>query len=54
MGLRNRASKGDAQAAKLFFALVYDWSERTEQKITGDIKLEYTPANYIKDKDEDD
>lgn len=54
MGLRNRASKGDAQAAKLFFALVYDWSERTEQKITGDIKLEYTPANYVKDNDEDD
>jgi hypothetical protein len=52
MGLRYKASKGDAQAAKLFFMLVYDWQEKTEHKLTGDIKLEYTPAKY--DKDEDD
>jgi hypothetical protein len=52
MGLRNRASKGDAQAAKLFFMLVFDYSEKTEQKITGDIKLEYTPAKYTKDEDD--
>lgn len=37
MGLRNRASKGDAQAAKLFFALVYDWVEKHEVK--GDLKV---------------
>jgi hypothetical protein len=52
LGLRNRASKGDAQAAKLFFMLVFDYSEKTEQKITGDIKLEYTPAKYTKDEDD--
>jgi hypothetical protein len=52
MGLRYKASKGDAQAAKLFFMLVYDWNEKTEHKHTGDIKLEYTPAKYNKDEDD--
>jgi len=37
LGLRNRASKGDAQAAKLFFALVYDWNEK--QEIKGELKV---------------
>ncbi|MBE9594204.1 MAG: hypothetical protein IMF19_12100 [Proteobacteria bacterium] len=37
LGLRNRASKGDAQAAKLFFALVFDWNEK--QEIKGELKL---------------
>ena len=37
MGLRNRAAKGDAQAAKLFFALVYDWNEK--QEVTGELKI---------------
>jgi hypothetical protein len=37
LGLRNRASKGDAQAAKLFFALVFDWNEK--QEIKGELKV---------------
>lgn len=37
MGLRYKASKGDAQAAKLFFMLVYDWNEK--QEIKGELKL---------------
>jgi transcription initiation factor TFIIIB Brf1 subunit/transcription initiation factor TFIIB len=52
MGLRGKAMKGDAQAAKLFFMLVYDWQEKTELKHTGDIKLEYTPAKYKDDEDD--
>jgi predicted transcriptional regulator len=51
-GLCEKAKTGDAQAAKLLFALLFDWTEKTEQKITGDIKLEYTPANYTKDEDD--
>ena len=38
LGLRDRAYKGDAQAAKLFFMLVYDWTEKTEKKIEGTIE----------------
>jgi len=38
MGLRYKASKGDAQAAKLFFMLVYDWSEKTEHTVDGTIE----------------
>ena len=52
MGLRGKAMKGDAQAAKLYFMLVYDWSEKTEHMLTGDIKLEYTPAKYKEDEDD--
>lgn len=37
MGLSARASKGDAQAAKLFFALVYDWTEK--QEVKGELKM---------------
>lgn len=40
MGLRFKASKGDAQAAKLFFALVYDWNEK--QEIKGEINVKAT------------
>lgn len=40
MGLRQKASKGDAQAAKLFFMLVYDWNEKHE--IIGDVKTTLT------------
>ena len=54
MGLRFKASKGDAQAAKLFFMLVYDWSEKTDIKLPDTIKLEYVPAKYSEPKDEDD
>ena len=38
MGLRYKASKGDAQAAKLFFMLVYDWTEKQEHKVEGTIE----------------
>ena len=37
MGLRVKAMKGDAAAAKLYFMLVYDWSEK--QEIKGELKL---------------
>ena len=54
MGLRNRASKGDAQAAKLFFALVYDWAEKSEHKVEGTIetiiKVHYEDKNEDKNK----
>ena len=50
MGLRYKASKGDAQAAKLFFMLVYDWSEKTEHKVEGTIE---TVIKVVYD-DEDD
>ena len=39
MGLRNKAVKGDAQAAKLFFMLVHDWSEKHEHKVDGDVTI---------------
>ena len=35
MGLRAKAVKGDAQAAKLFFMLVYDWNEKKEVALSG-------------------
>lgn len=38
-GLSNRAMKGDAQAAKLFFMLVHDWSEKHEHKVDGDVTI---------------
>ena len=37
MGLMKKAAKGDAQAAKLFFALVYDYNEK--QEIKGNIQV---------------
>lgn len=38
LGLRNRAVKGDAQAAKLFLALVWGWNEKQEHTIEGTIE----------------
>ena len=38
-GLMKKASEGDTQAAKLFFMLIYDWSEKTEQKIDTELKI---------------
>jgi hypothetical protein len=38
MGLRGKAMKGDAQAAKLYFMLVYDWNEKEEHTIKGSIE----------------
>jgi predicted transcriptional regulator len=56
MGLRNRASKGDAQAAKLFFALVYDWNEKIEHDVEGTIetiiKVHYEDEDEDRDKNE--
>ena len=37
LGLRNRAIKGDAQAAKLFFALVFDYNEKHD--VEGELKI---------------
>ena len=54
MGLAKKAMNGDAQAAKLFFMLVYEWSEKTDIKLPDSIKLEYVPAKYTETKDEDD
>ena len=38
-GLMKKASGGDTQAAKLFFMLIYDWNEKTEQKIDTELKI---------------
>jgi hypothetical protein len=51
LGLRNRAAKGDAQAAKLFFALVYDYSEKIEHDVEGTI--ETIIKVHYEDEDED-
>jgi len=51
MGLMTRASKGDAQAAKLFFALVFDYKEKSEHEITTPVEL--TIKVRYEDKDED-
>lgn len=45
MGLRYKASKGDAQAAKLFFMLVYDWNEKQELKGELKVKAELKVVN---------
>lgn len=47
MGLANKARKGDAQAAKLFFMLVYDWNEKHEIKgeVEHTVKLYSFNAN---------
>ena len=39
-GLANKAEKGDASSAKLFFQLVFGWSEKTGIDLTADIKTE--------------
>lgn len=43
MGLRIKAMKGDAAAAKLYFMLVYDWNDKYELKAEvehkGEVKL---------------
>lgn len=49
MGLRNKASKGDAQAAKLFFMLVYDYSEKQEHKIDSSVKIVFEDVVRKKD-----
>lgn len=51
MGLRGKAMKGDAHAAKLFFALVYDWAEKSEHKVEGTI--ETIIKVHYEDEDED-
>ena len=41
MGLRAKAMKGDAAAAKLYFMLVYDWNEKQEIEHKGELKVKY-------------
>lgn len=53
MGLRYKASKGDAQAAKLFFALVYDWNEKIEHDVEGTIETIIKVHYEDEDEDED-
>lgn len=48
MGLSKKASEGDVQAAKLFFMLIYDWNEKTEQKIEGELKVKFEFVNNEK------
>ena len=52
-GLMKKASAGDTQAAKLFFMLIYDWSEKQqiEHKIEG-VQLIFKPAKYESEEDE--
>ena len=45
MGLGKKAMGGDAQAAKLYFALIFEWSEKTEHKVEGGIKIIFEDAN---------
>ena len=39
IGLFKKAAEGDVQAIKLYFMLIYDWSEKTEQKIDTELKI---------------
>jgi transcriptional regulator with XRE-family HTH domain len=43
---------GDISISQWILRYKGDYKEKTEHKLTGDIKLEYTPAKY--DKDEND
>lgn len=38
VGLMKKASEGDTQAAKLFFMLIYDWSEKQQVEHKGEVK----------------
>lgn len=38
IGLRDKAMAGDTQAAKLFFMLIYDWSEKQQVEHKGEVK----------------
>ena len=49
-GLMKKASGGDTQAAKLFFMLIYDWSEKQEVEHRGEIKT-ILEVRYEKEKD---
>lgn len=42
-GLMKKASEGDTQAAKLFFMLIYDWSEKQKIEHEGEVKINYVP-----------
>lgn len=54
-GLMKKASAGDTQAAKLFFMLIYDWSEKQEieHKIEG-VQLIFKPAKYELEEETDE
>ena len=49
IGLMKKASGGDTQAAKLFFMLIYDWSEKQEIEHKGELKT-IIEVRYDKDK----
>ena len=53
-GLMKKASAGDTQAAKLFFMLIYDWSEKQEIEHKGEIKtvIEVRYEDEVKETEE--
>lgn len=48
-GLMKKASEGDTQAAKLFFMLIYDWSEKQQVEHKGDLKIIFEDAHDNED-----
>lgn len=48
-GLSKKASEGDVQAAKLFFMLIYDWSEKQKIEHEGELKT-ILEVRYEEDK----
>lgn len=44
LGLRDKAIKGDAQAAKLLFMILFDWSEKQQIEHKGDLKIIFEDA----------
>jgi len=44
IGLFKKAAAGDVQAIKLYFMLIYDWSEKQEVEHTGGVKIIFEDA----------
>jgi len=51
-GLLKKAVTGDERAARLFLALVFDWSEKQRVEHEGEVKT-ILEVRYEKDKDEE-
>jgi len=49
IGLFKKAAAGDVQAIKLYFMLIYDWSEKQEMEHKGEIKT-IIEVRYEEDK----
>jgi len=49
IGLFKKAAAGDVQAIKLYFMLIYDWSEKQEVEHKGEIKT-VIEVRYEEDK----